>query len=89
MIRKRYQFTGKVQHVGFRWRARKAANLFGCSGWCRNNRDGSVTMEIQGSRAKTELVILAIRTGQRIRIDHTEVTVLPLVPDEQGFRSEY
>ena len=89
MIRKRYLFTGKVQHVGFRWRARKAANLFGCSGWCRNNQDGSVTMELQGARAKTELVILAIRTGNRIRIDHTEVTTLPLIPDEQGFRSEY
>ena len=89
MIRKRYRFTGRVQHVGFRWRARRAAEFFGCSGWCRNNQDGSVTMEIQGSRAKTELVILAIRTGNRIRIDHTEVTDLPLVPNEQGFRSEY
>ena len=89
MIRKRYRFTGKVQHVGFRWRARKAANLFGCTGWCRNNQDGSVTMELQGSRIKTELIILAIRTSQRIRIDHTEVIALPLVQDEQGFRSEY
>ena len=89
MIRKRYRFTGKVQHVGFRWHARKAAEFFGCTGWCRNNPDGSVTMELQGSRAKTGLVILSLRTESRIRIDHTDVTVLPLIPDEQEFRSEY
>ena len=44
MIRKHIVFTGQVQGVGFRWRARQAANLYGCTGWCRNERDGSVTM---------------------------------------------
>ena len=49
MIRKHIVFTGQVQDVGFRWRARQAAKLYGCTGWCRNEWDGSVTMEIQGS----------------------------------------
>ena len=89
MIRKHIVFTGKVQHVGFRWRARRAAEAFGCTGWCRNNPDGSVTMEIQGSAAKAELVILAIRTGKRIHIEHTDVTSVPIIPDEQFFHSEY
>ena len=48
MIRKRITFTGQVQGVGFRWRARQAAQLYNCTGWCRNDWDGSVTMEIQG-----------------------------------------
>ena len=48
MIRKHIIFTGQVQGVGFRWRAREAARLYGCTGWCRNEWDGSVTMEIQG-----------------------------------------
>ena len=48
MIRKHIVFTGQVQGVGFRWRARHAAHLYGCTGWCRNDWDGSVTMEIQG-----------------------------------------
>ena len=50
MIRKRITFSGRVQGVGFRWRAEKAANMYRCTGWCRNEWDGSVTMEIQGDR---------------------------------------
>ena len=89
MIRRHYSFKGKVQHVGFRWRARKAADMFHCTGWCRNEPDGSVTMEIQGGRIPVHLVILATRTGSRIRIEHTEVTPMVPVPGEQEFRSEY
>ena len=89
MIRKRYVFSGQVQHVGFRWRARRAAEMFGCTGWCRNNPDGTVTMEIQGPDAKIRLVLLAIRAGSRIRIGETKVTVLSLVPEEKDFCAKY
>ena len=89
MIRRRYVFSGRVQHVGFRWRARKAAEMFGCTGWCGNNPDGTVTMEIQGPRAKIELVIIAIRSNRAIHILHTECTALPAVPEETGFISRY
>ena len=89
MIRRRYHFTGKVQHVGFRWRAGKAAKAFGCSGWCRNNPDGSVTMEIQGTRAQIDLVLLAIRSGRYIRIEHTDIETLMPDQDERDFRTEY
>ena len=89
MIRKRYVFHGQVQHVGFRWRARRAAEMIGCTGRCGNNPDGSVTMEIQGSGARIRLVLLAIRTGRRIRIRKTEVSVIEPVPEEKGFTSEY
>ena len=47
MIRKHITFSGQVQGVGFRWRVEKAADMFHCTGWCRNEWDGSVTMEIQ------------------------------------------
>ena len=50
MIRKRIVFSGWVQGVGFRYRARHAAELLGATGWVRNEYDGSVTMEIQGVR---------------------------------------
>lgn len=87
MIRKHFVFTGKVQHVGFRWRARKAANRFRCTGWCRNESDGSVTMELQGSKIRIDLVILAIRSADRIRVDRMDSTVIATVPDEQGFQT--
>ena len=48
MIRRRIVFYGWVQGVGFRYRARHAASLYGSTGWVRNEWNGSVTM---GSRA--------------------------------------
>ena len=46
MIRKHIVFYGWVQGVGFRYRARHAADLYGCTGWVRNEYDSSVSMEI-------------------------------------------
>ena len=44
MIRKHMIFHGWVQGVGFRWRARQAADLYDCTGWvrkhCMGNTDG-------------------------------------------------
>ena len=47
IIRQRIIFTGSVQGVGFRFRARCAAEQYGCTGWVRNEYDGSVLMEIK------------------------------------------
>ena len=62
MIRKRIIFTGRVQGVGFRWRARQAAVLYDCTGWCRNDPDGAVTMEIQGKEEAIDRVIEDLRS---------------------------
>ena len=47
--RLRLSFEGEVQGVGFRWTARKVANEIGATGWVRNEWDGSVSMELQGT----------------------------------------
>ena len=52
MVRKRIAFAGRVQGVGFRWRAEKAADMFRCTGWCRNEWDGTVSMEIRSLMVK-------------------------------------
>ena len=87
-IRKRIVFHGWVQGVGFRYRARHAAELYGCTGWVRNEADGSVTMEIQGTEAQIDQVILAIERGAYVRIENMEVRSLPPDPDERGFRTD-
>ena len=46
ITRKHIIFYGSVQDVGFRWRARHAADLYGCTGWVHNVWDGTVEMEI-------------------------------------------
>ena len=88
MIRRHIIFYGWVQGVGFRYRARNAANLYGCTGWCRNVWDGSVTMEIQGTEAQIDSVILAIEAGRIVRIENMRSEQIPLLEDEKGFRTD-
>lgn len=88
MIRKRITFTGHVQGVGFRWRAEKAAVLFRCTGWCRNEWDGSVTMEIQGREEDIDQVILRIEEGRYVRIENMRVRDIPVVENDRSFVTE-
>ncbi len=88
MIRKHITFYGSVQGVGFRWRARHAASLHDCTGWCRNEWDGSVVMEIQGTEEAIDHVILAIEAGRYVRIENIDVKTIPLEEKEYGFRTE-
>ena len=89
MIRKRIVFTGWVQGVGFRYRARRAADLLGVTGWVRNEYDGSVTMEIQGTEEQIDEVILAIERGHYVRIENIDVEMIPVIPGEHDFRTRY
>ena len=86
MIRKHIRFTGQVQGVGVRWRARQAAQMYGCTGWCRNEWDGSVTMESQGSEEAIDKVIEAIQAGRYVWIQDMDVTPMYPEPDERRFR---
>ncbi len=88
MIRRRIVFHGWVQGVGFRYRARHAAQMFSCTGWCRNEWNGSVTMEIQGEEENIDRVILAIEAGRYIRIENMDYRMISLVEGEHGFRTE-
>ena len=89
MIRKRIVFNGWVQGVGFRYRARRAADLLGVTGWVRNEYDGSVTMEIQGTEEQIDEVILAIGRGHYVKIESMDVETIPVVPGEHDFRTRY
>ena len=88
MIRKHIIFHGSVQGVGFRWRARNAANLYGCTGWVRNDWDGTVTMEIQGTEEQIDMVLQAINAGRFIEIDRMDVKTIPVDLEERIFRTE-
>ena len=85
--RKHIVFYGSVQGVGFRYRARQAAGLDGCTGWVRNEWDGSVSMEIQGMESAIDQVILAIERGHSVHIEHMDVKELEPLEEEQGFRT--
>ncbi|MBQ9420565.1 MAG: acylphosphatase [Lachnospiraceae bacterium] len=85
IIRREYHFTGIVQGVGFRWRARHAAAGMGITGWVHNEWDGSVTMQAQGSEFQLDRLLEAVNGGDYIVIDSVEAKELPLEEDEYGF----
>jgi acylphosphatase len=94
MIRKRFVFNGRVQGVGFRYLTRRAADLIGVTGWVRNERDGSVTLEIQGTEEQVDGVMLAlkhmiIKRGRYVRIESIDEEEVPLVVDETGFKTRF
>ena len=88
MVRKHIVFYGSVQGVGFRWRAKNAAEHYSCTGWVRNEWDGSVSMEIQGTEEAIESVILAIEKGTFVRIENMDMRDIPIVEDECRFGTE-
>ena len=94
MIGKRFVFNGRVQGVGFRYLTRRAAILTGVTGWVRNERDGSVTLEIQGTGEQIDGALMALKQsiskrGRYVRIDNIREEAVSVVPDESGFSTRY
>ncbi len=85
MVRKRFRFTGRVQGVGFRTRAKYAARGMYITGWVRNEWDGSVVMEAQGSEKAIDQMLIMINRSDYIRIDSMESEIVPLKEDEASF----
>jgi acylphosphatase len=83
IVRKHITFHGWAQSVGFRYRARHAAELYGCTGRVRNEWDGSVTMEIQGTEEAIDKVILA----EQGRADRNQSAVKADAQRQRLFRS--
>ena len=88
MIRKRLRFFGQVQGVGFRYRAEHTARMLGTTGWVRNDPDGAVTMEIQGTEEQIDQVIQGIERGMFVRIEAMDAKTIPLVTDESSFGTD-
>lgn len=89
IIRKHFKFTGRVQGVGFRYRANYAAQGIGVTGWVRNDFDGSVEMEIQGTEAQIDHVLKMINKGEYVQIDRINTTIIDVDEDERGFHIRY
>lgn len=85
IIRKHLIFSGVVQGVGFRWRAMHAADAVGATGWVRNDRTGTVSMELQGTEAQIDRVIQALDRAPYIRITDINARVIPAEANERDF----
>lgn len=85
VIRRHIRFHGTVQGVGFRYTACYAASLIGAVGWVRNENDGTVSMEIQGTESQIDRVIQTIDQSRYIRIRSMDVKTIAVRDDEREF----
>lgn len=68
---------GRVQGVGYRWSAANEAINMGITGIVKNQADGSVYIEAEGSREQLELYAEWCRCGPRLsRVDMVEISIL-------------
>lgn len=80
-IRRHIFFYGRVQGVGFRYRAYYAAQRYGVTGWVRNNYDGSVEMEAEGTEEDMDKMIMDIEKGSFVLIENLSTKNIPLKND--------
>ena len=85
IIRRHYIFEGDVQGVGFRWYASQAASAAGVTGWVRNEYDGSVTMELQGTADQIDAAVEMLGKDSWIRIDRTTMRDMETDETERRF----
>lgn len=87
IIRKNIVCYGRVQGVGFRYRAKYAASLVHVTGWIENRFDyeESVEMEVQGTEEAIDKMLLLIEQGSFISIERMEVRKIEVRQDESGF----
>jgi len=88
-IRKEFHFEGNVQNIGFRFEVQSHAMPLGITGYAKNNDDGSVTAQLQGSLENIDKVILSLQNIDRIQIDSITEKEIPLDYYEKDFSIIY
>lgn len=80
MINVQLTITGRVQGVGFRWGTLKLAQKFGLYGFVRNQADGTVYVEVQGSKEVVDRFIRRLAQGPTVYaiVDHIQQETGPL-----------
>lgn len=63
MQARRFWISGRVQGVGFRYFAERAAREIGVTGWARNLADGRVEVYSNGSVAQLDQFEARLRKG--------------------------
>ena len=90
MIRKAGRAVGRVQMVNFRNFVKASAIKLNVTGWVKNMKDGSVTMELQGEPQIIEQLVEKIKKGRgRINVENLELADLPVVKEEKEFAIKY
>ena len=77
--------SGRVQGVGFRYSAQQKAKEYNLVGWVRNNMDGTVELEAEGSEDQLSAYIAELKSGfnQFIRVEHIKEQT---IDKKQGYK---
>lgn len=84
IVRRHMWFSGRVQGVGFRYRAFYIAQSLNLTGWVRNSWDERVEMEVQGTRENISRMLLMLNEQSLISIEEIEEETIP-VEEESWF----
>ena len=82
-------FSGRVQGVVFRYKANYIANQYRLTGYVKNEYDGSVTVEIQGSEQEIYMFLKSLANDRYIDIYDLKKEKIPVEDDERGFIVQY
>lgn len=85
VIRQHMKISGRVQGVGFRFRASHAANYLGITGWVKNEWDGTVEMEAQGTIEQINRMLTMVNQSAYIQIERIDRKEMPAEEGEYGF----
>ena len=89
-IRKAARAQGRVQGVGFRFFVQTEAKKARVTGWVKNENDGSVTMEIQGTPEQLTALEERIKKGNGFaRVSQLDSTEIAVVTGESQFSINY
>lgn len=72
IVRKHYFVSGRVQGVGFRYRAYYIAQTLGLTGYAKNLPDGRVELEVQGEDRLVREFLGRVEEGNFIHIENIE-----------------
>ena len=79
-------FSGRVQHVGFRYTAYYIARDLHLTGWVDNLPDGRVEMEVQGDVVLLRKLLLRLKAQPQIRILDADIQTVPTLHWERRFQ---
>ncbi|MDO4633364.1 MAG: acylphosphatase [Eubacteriales bacterium] len=86
VIREEFIFHGRVQGVGFRYKVKYLAPALELTGWARNEYDGTVTMQVQGTAEHIRELVEELEDDRFIHIDWVEEHEIATESGERKFR---
>ncbi|MBR5914380.1 MAG: acylphosphatase [Selenomonadaceae bacterium] len=89
-VRKEITVSGRVQGVGFRFFTQQTALNLRITGWVKNQSDGSVIMEVQGTPQQLDALITRLKQGNGYsKVEQMKIEDLEVDKGENKFGIRY